>query len=185
MREQMIAMDSLTKGESADSKGINAEDIKGADEETITVLHEIFNLITKQNSTAPSSWKKGMITVIYKKRDATNPENCRPICGLPQLHKLFSTMPHSRLHAELDWYQCPDQAGFRKNQTTDRLMTYRLISQKSREWGDGHHLPEKQRVGGRTCGWQRSTSRRHSIHNMQQSGDVSEIIRSVNNTFAS
>ena len=41
----MIAIDSLKKEESADNKGIKTEDIKGADEETITVVHEIFNLI--------------------------------------------------------------------------------------------------------------------------------------------
>ena len=53
----MIAIDSLKKGKSADSTGSKAEDIKGADEETITMIHEIFNLIIKQKSMAPSSWK--------------------------------------------------------------------------------------------------------------------------------
>ena len=48
------------------------------------MIHEIFNLIIKQNSMAPNSWNKALITVIYKKGDVTNPENSRPICGLPQ-----------------------------------------------------------------------------------------------------
>ena len=77
-----------------------------------------------------------MITMSHKKGDVTNPKNYKPICGLPQLHKLFSTMLMNRLYAELDRYQCPDQAGFRKTfQTTVHLMTNRPISQKSREWG--------------------------------------------------
>ena len=57
-KELMIAIDSLTKGTSADSNGIKAEHIQGADEETITMIHEIFNLIIKNNSMAPNSWRK-------------------------------------------------------------------------------------------------------------------------------
>ena len=45
------------KGKSADSEGIKAEDIKGADEETTIMTLEFFNLIIKQNSMPPSSWK--------------------------------------------------------------------------------------------------------------------------------
>ena len=53
-----IAIHRLKKGKSADSEGIKAEGIKGADEETITMIHQIYKLIIKQNSMAPSSWKK-------------------------------------------------------------------------------------------------------------------------------
>ena len=49
---------SLKKEKSADSKGIKAEDIKGAEEETTKMIHEIFKLIIKENSIAPSSWKR-------------------------------------------------------------------------------------------------------------------------------
>ena len=77
-----------------------------------------------------------MITVIYKKGDVTNPENHRPFCGLPQHYTLFTTMFCSRLYAELDRYQCPDQAGFRKHsKQRTTLRRTELISQKSREWG--------------------------------------------------
>ena len=124
----MIAIGSLKKGESADSKGIKAEDIEGADEETITMIHEIFNLIIKQNTMAPSSWRKVMITVIYKNGDATNTENYRPICGV------------SRLCAELDRYQCPDMAGFRKSSDDGSSCAVQT------------HLPEKQRVENRHVG---------------------------------
>ena len=34
-----------------------AEDIKGADEKATIMIHEIFNMIIKHNSMAPSSWK--------------------------------------------------------------------------------------------------------------------------------
>ena len=55
--ELMIAIDSLKKGKSADSRGIKAADIKGADEETITMIQEIFNLIIEQNPWLPAHGK--------------------------------------------------------------------------------------------------------------------------------
>ena len=102
------------------------------------MIHEIFNLTIKQNSMAPSSWEKVMITLIHKKGDPTNPENYRPICSVPAtLQGCLPQCTHNRHYAELDRYQCPDQAGFRKTfQTTDHLVTFRPI-----------YLPEKQRVG--------------------------------------
>ena len=83
----------------------------------------------------PTHGKKVMITVIHKRGDVRNPENHRPICGLPQLYIHFFTVLFNGLHAELDRYQCPEQAAFRKTfQTSDHIMTYK------------HILPVKQRV---------------------------------------
>ena len=106
-----MVIDGVKKRESADNKGITAEDLEGADEETTTMIHEVFNLIIKQDSMTHSSWKKVMITVIYKKGD---PENCGPFRPHPQLYKLFSTMILNRLYVKLDSYQLHDKAGFRK-----------------------------------------------------------------------
>ena len=64
--------------------------------------------------------------------------------------------------SRLDRCQCADQAGFRRNfRTTDHLMTYRMIEQKSRGWGRP------------TYGLHRSSSRRLLLHyNMKQYGGV-------------
>ena len=48
-KELMIAI-TVSRNNSADSKGIKAYDIKGADEETTTMIHEIFNLIIKKKN---------------------------------------------------------------------------------------------------------------------------------------
>ena len=62
--------------------------------------------------------------------------NYRPICSLPALYKLFTTIMYSRLFPRLDQIQAEDQAGFRSSyQTTDHLATYRMIDQKCHEWG--------------------------------------------------
>ena len=101
----------------------------------ILVVHELFNSIVKLNYITPSSWKKAVIQVIYKKGDGAKPENHRPFCGLQQHYKLFSTMRCNPLSAVLDRHHSAHQAGYRKTfRTTDHFMTNKLISQKSREW---------------------------------------------------
>ena len=99
------------------------------------MVRQIFNDITKQNEVTPEAWKKGKIKVIHKKGDVENVGNYRPICSLPALYKLFSTILYSRLYPRLDQIQAEDQAGFRSSyQTTDHLATYRMIKQKCHEW---------------------------------------------------
>ena len=74
----------------------------------------------------------------------------RPICSLPELYKLFTTILYSRLYPRLDQKQAEDQAGFRSSyQTTDHLATYRMIEQKCHE-------------GESKCGQRQLTSRRLS-----------------------
>ena len=124
------------KGKSPDNKGIRAEDIKDCDEETREMVRQIFNEIIKRKEFTPEDWKKVTIKVIHKKGDVENVSNYRPICSLPALYKLFSTIMYGRLYPVLDQKQAEDQAGFRKSyQTTDHLATYRLIEQKCHEWG--------------------------------------------------
>ena len=134
--ELQTAINKLKKGKSLDNKGIRAEDIKDCDEETREMVRQIFNEIIKRKEFTPEDWKKVTIKVIHKKGDVENVSNYRPICSLPALYKLFSTILYGRLYPVLDQKQAEDQAGFRKSyQTTDHLATYRLIEQKCHEWG--------------------------------------------------
>ena len=134
--ELQSAISKLKKGKSPDSNGIRAEDIKACDDETRDMVRQLFNEIIKRNHFTPEEWKKVKIKVIYKKGDVENVSNYRPICSLPALYKLFSTILYGRLYPMLDQKQAEDQAGFRKTyQTTDHLATFRLIEQKCHEWG--------------------------------------------------
>ena len=57
--------------------------------------------------------------------------NYRPICSLPAMYNLFSTILYGRLYPMLDQNRAEDQAGFRKTyQTTDHLATYRMMEHK-------------------------------------------------------
>ena len=59
-----------------------------------------------------------------------------PICILPALFKLFSTVLYNRLCPRLEQIQSEDQGGFRRAyQALDHLATYRMIEQKCQGWG--------------------------------------------------
>ena len=99
------------------------------------MVRHLFNEIIKSNNFTPEEWKKVTIKVIHKKSDVENVSNYRPICSLPALYKLFSTILYGRFYPVLDQRQAEDQAGFRKTyQTTDHLASCRLIEQKCHEW---------------------------------------------------
>ena len=134
--ELQRAICKLKSGQSPDGNGIRAEDIKDCNDETREMMRQIFNEVIKRNNFTPEEWKKVKIKVIYKKGDVEDVSNYRPICSLPSMYKLFSTIMYGRLYPMLDQYQAEDQAGFRKTyQTTDHLATYRMLEQKCQEWG--------------------------------------------------
>ena len=133
--ELQSAISKLKTGKSPDGNGIRAEDIKDCNDETREMMRQIFNEIIKRNNFTPDEWKKVKIKVIYKKGDVEDVSNYRPICLLPAMYKLFSTILYGRLYPMLDQNQAEDQAGFRKTyQTTDHLATYRMMEQKCQEW---------------------------------------------------
>ena len=133
--ELQNAIGKLKAGKSPDGNGIRAEDIKACNDETRQMMRQIFNEVIKRNNFTPEEWKKVKIKVIYKKGDVEDVSNYRPICSLPSMYKLFSTIMYGRFFPMLDQNQAEDQAGFRKTyQTTDHLATYRLIEQKCHEW---------------------------------------------------
>ena len=108
---------------------------------------------------APSSWKKVMITVIYK-------ETLGKTIKL-QTHLWSSTTLQTLVHHE-------KQPALRQARSTPVPRLGRV--QKNPNNGPLYDVHR----------WQRSTSRGYSVqYNMKQSGDLLEIIRSVNNTFAS
>ena len=112
--ELRTAINKLKKGKSPDSNGIRAEDIKACDDGTREMVRQIFNEIIKQNEFTAEAWKKVKIKVIYQKGDVEHVGHHRPICSLPTLYKLFTTILYSRLYPRLDQKQAEDQAGIQK-----------------------------------------------------------------------
>ena len=84
-----------------------------------------------------------------KRGDVENVGNYRPICSLPDLYKLFTTVLCSRLYPRLDQTKVEDQAGSRSSyQTTDHFATYRMIGQKCHEWWNKMSAADNRRRKG-------------------------------------
>ena len=88
--------------------------------------------------TAPEAWTKVVLKVIFRKgnmKDRRTTAQCArygPICTLSTLDKVFSTLLYNRLSKKPDTYQPSDQGEFKRIfQTTDHLVTYRLLEQKT------------------------------------------------------
>ena len=134
--EIQAAIDRLKKGKAKHIKGIRAEHLKICSDDTKAKIRTIFNEIAQQEDFTPKSWRKVRIQVIYKNGDREDAGNYRPICGLPILYKLFSTVLYARLAPSLHKVQPLDQAGFRPNhRCEDHLTLYRILEQRCREWG--------------------------------------------------
>ena len=99
--------------------------------EKITVL---FNLCI-YNSTIPDKWHNAIVILLHKKGDIVELENYRPISLLSHLYKLFTKIITARLEKKLDFYQPPEQAGFRaKFGTNDHLQSIKTVIEKSIEY---------------------------------------------------
>ena len=90
--ELQSAISKLKAGKSPDGNGIRAEDIKDCNDETREMMRQIFNEVIKRKNFTPEEWKKVKIKVIYKKGDVEDVSNYRPICSLPAMYTLFSTI---------------------------------------------------------------------------------------------
>ena len=173
--ELQSAISKLKTGKSPDNNGIRAEDIKACDDETREMMRQLFNEIIKRNNFTPDEWKKVKIKVIHKKGDIENVSNYRPICSLPAMYKLFSTILYGRLYPMLDQTQAEDLAGFRKNLPEQRTTLQHTDC-----------LDRNARSGESTCGQRRSTSRRLSTPSLTiLFGRHSNLAMSITSTSAS
>ena len=127
---------SSRKAKPGTKNGIRAEDIKTCDNPTKEMIKLIFNEVLKQQSYAPEISRRTRIES-YPQKKGTKEDvgNYRPICILPALFKLFSTILYSRFYPRLDQIQSEDQGGFpRSHQAIDHEAPHRMIEQKCHEW---------------------------------------------------
>ena len=87
------------------------------------MIRQIFNEVLKQEDCTTTIWRIIRIKMIHKKGDVEDAGHDRPICTLPALYKLFSTLVYNILYPRLDFVQSEDQGGFRRSyQTLDHLL---------------------------------------------------------------
>ena len=109
----------MAKNEAADKAGIVVEMLQAGSGSLREVIAILFSEIRKGDRPTPDSWKKSYITVLFKKGDATLPENYRPFALLSILYQLFARIVSARLRKTLEAAQSVDQAGFRSGFACD------------------------------------------------------------------
>lgn len=104
------------------------------------VLRILFNKCLVEGQ-IPSSWPNANVIIIPKKEDISKIENYRPISLLSHMYKLLTKIIVNRLTTKLDFYQPPEQAGFRRGfGTSDHLQSLRSLIEKSAEYNIPLHL---------------------------------------------
>ena len=128
------AINKLKSGKSPGIDSIYSEFLKAGGDAMVEILHVLFNLILETGE-IPSSFKKALIVVLYKKDDRSECKNYRPISLLSHIYKLFMTIIGGRITNDL--YSClPDsQAAYQPNRgTTEQIFALSQMIEKSIEF---------------------------------------------------
>ena len=97
--------------------------IKGCSEQLKCPVLHIFNLSLSMGR-FPNKWKLTRVTPIPKTNNFSCVENYRPIAILSSLAKLFESIIHKRIAAQLKPFLSDSQHGFRPNRSVDsNLLT--------------------------------------------------------------
>ena len=84
-------------------------------------LHNIFNE-SLNNGCFPDELKLADITPIFKKGDATNEKNYRPISVLPVVSKVFERLLQAQISSYFETYLSPHLCGYRKGYNAQHAL---------------------------------------------------------------
>lgn len=117
--------------------GLVAEMLKAASEDLVEVVAECFTDILSGSMDPPADWKVARLSILFKKGDANQPKNYRPISIIPVMAKLYSIVLYNRMRDTLDGQFTEEQFGFRQGRVCDDVNhILRLGVEKSNEWGE-------------------------------------------------
>ena len=119
--EVEAALKKMKNGKEAGKDQVNIETLKAGDE---TIAKQLVKLYTKCTTERRISktWKEANMVIFFKKGNRKDIKNCRPICLLSNIYKLFTKIITTRLEKKLYENQPREQAGFRsKYSTTDHI----------------------------------------------------------------
>ena len=124
-----------SRGKAGDQAGLVVEMLQRGSDDLLGAIAMLFTELLSGRAQPPNIWKQSVITILFKKGDATLPDNYRPITLLRIMYKLFSRVLNARIKQYLDARQGPDQAGFRKEYgCDDNLFTVVQIIEKLAEF---------------------------------------------------
>lgn len=114
--------------------GVTIDMIKMGGDKLLDIVKLLLDKCIEEGK-VPDTWNNAEVILLHKKGDITNIENYRPISLLTHLYKLLTKIITNRLTNKLDFYQPPEQAGFRKGYSTiDHLQTIRNLLEKATEY---------------------------------------------------
>lgn len=128
--EDIETINKLKSNSAVGPDNIPAYVVKGCKTFLKPVILHILNLAIS-NSHYPHQWKISRVQPIPKTRDTSKVENYRPIAILSCLAKVFESILHKHISAQVQPYLCDSQHGFRfyRSVDTNLVTLVDLISQ--------------------------------------------------------
>ena len=128
------ALESITTNKASGGDGIPVELFQILKDDTVKVLHSIYQQIWKTQQW-PQDWKTSFFIPIPKKGNAKECSNYRTIALISDASTLMLKILQVRLQQYVS-HELPDvQAGFRKGRgTRDQIANIRWIMEKAREF---------------------------------------------------
>ena len=133
-----LGLKKLTNRKVVDLQETKAEMLKWAGDEATTWIQDLFNKAIETGM--PEEWTQNWIKPIHKAGDRSVANNYRTIMVGSTMAKLFGTVMENKISswAEENSKRAKSQAGFRKHyNTTDHLVTLRVMMEESRLRGEG------------------------------------------------
>ena len=128
------ALESITMNKASGGDGIPVELVQILKDDTVKVLHSIYQQIWKTQQW-PQDWKRSVFIQVPKKGNAKDCWNYRTIALVSHASKVMSKILQARLQQYMNRELRDVQAGFRKGRgTRDQMANIRWIIEKAREF---------------------------------------------------
>ena len=125
------AIKSLKNNKSFGNDRIPAEMYKENIEIMEDVIYEIIHTSIKQGKLI-DDWAEGIITLLHKKNDKTDPNNYRPICLLNISYKILSIVICTRLNPIMNILTKETQTAYKNNRSTYDIIS--IVEKYTREY---------------------------------------------------
>uniref|UniRef100_A0A914VP75 Reverse transcriptase domain-containing protein n=1 Tax=Plectus sambesii TaxID=2011161 RepID=A0A914VP75_9BILA len=128
------ALQKMKSGTSPGYDGITAEALSAGAESLAPILTRLFNNCL-DHASIPEGFADAKTILLYKKGDATDIKNYRPISLLNTTYKVFTKVIGNRINSILDAAETAEQAGFQQSfSTINHIHAVNELIEKSTEY---------------------------------------------------